>query len=209
MSVSARSAKCAPLMAGEVGSSVTLLSNGFQPEYELGFANGLAVNGQQVVLVGSDRTLLERLDKRVVLKNLRRSQDPSRSRSTKVRNVLGYWWRLGSMLRKERPPLVHVIGLFTLRAPIAAFLEAWVLTHLTKRWILTVHNLLPHDRHTWLNRAIYRRLYRLPQLLVVHTERMRDQLESEFGLSRSRIQVVAHGVDSSAQLPHTRAWMCC
>lgn len=55
---------------------VLLVSNGFQPNYEKAFANGLAANGVDVVLVSSDRTLIGELAQSVEAVNLPGSQSP-------------------------------------------------------------------------------------------------------------------------------------
>ena len=55
---------------------VLLVSNGFQPNYEKAFANGLAANGVDVVLVSSDRTLIAELAQSVEAVNLPGSQSP-------------------------------------------------------------------------------------------------------------------------------------
>ncbi|MEQ6341613.1 MAG: hypothetical protein M3A44_08145 [Gammaproteobacteria bacterium] len=67
-----------------------LLSNGFQPSYEKGFANGIAENGISVELISSDRTLAKELDHRIQINNLRGSQDPFSSTYAKAVNLILY-----------------------------------------------------------------------------------------------------------------------
>ena len=43
------------------GVEVVLVSGGFQPNYERGFANGLAAQGARVTLIASDLTLADTL----------------------------------------------------------------------------------------------------------------------------------------------------
>ena len=68
------------------------------------------------------------------------------------------------------------------------------------RYLLTVHNVLPHDRHTLWNRILYRFIYRIPSRLIVHTITMRERLVSEFGVCRSRIVVMDHGCELGGHL---------
>ena len=89
---------------------VILLGHGFQPEYEVGFANGLARNGWSVTLIGSDMSLRDRLDHRVRLLNLRRSQEPARPAWRKALNLLCYWLQCYGHLLRHRGTPVHVIG---------------------------------------------------------------------------------------------------
>jgi hypothetical protein len=146
--------------------TVILLSNGFQAEYEAGFANGLARAGVNAVLLGSDTTLVDRLDPGVHCVNLRGSQDPSRPWRVKTVNILHYFRAYLRLVRKADSAVVHVIGLFSLRSTLAQLIEALVLRCVSRGFVLTVHNLLPHDAETRVNYAIFWFIYRLPDVLV-------------------------------------------
>lgn len=174
---------------------IVLLSNGFQPEYECGFANGLARNGIKPLLVCSNQLLRRRLEPGVTAVNLRGSQDPQRHPLTKAGNIVRYWAATAFLLRQQMPRVVHLTGLFTLKSTVASLCEALVLRLVARRFVLTVHNLLPHDEHNGLSRRIYRLIYRLPHTLVVHTRRMGGDLERHFGVAPERIVVMQHGID--------------
>lgn len=174
---------------------VLLVSHGFQPSYEKGFANGLADNGVHVELIASDRTLVTGLHRLIQVNNLRGSQDPRRTRLQKAVNLIRYAYALFRRIRTGRHDVVHLTGLFMTRNQVAGLLE-WAGYRLSaRRFFMTVHNLLPHNRHTWLNRLIYRAVYRLPDRLVVHTEKMKAGLTDHFGVPAHRIIVMQHGVD--------------
>lgn len=66
---------------------------------------------------------------------------------------------------------------------------------------MTVHNVLPHDRHTRLNHLLYMLIYRVPHKLVVHTESMKHTLTKRFEVSASRIVVMYHGTDAVPDEP--------
>ena len=174
---------------------VILLSHGFQAEYECGFANGLSRNGMAVLLVGSDSTLRDRLDPAVDVLNYRGSQDASRPRSAKAANLLRYWARYAALLLRKRDVPVHVIGLFTTASPWLSLLEAWCTRWLSGGYVLTVHNLLPHGRHTRLNAWLMRGIYRSASICMVHTDKMRVALNAQFGVPLHCIEVVEHGID--------------
>ena len=187
---------------------IVLLSNGFQAEYELGFANGLASNGLEPLLVCSDKLLRERLHPGVRTINLRGSQDSSRRRWEKVRNILRYWRETFRLVRRSDVAAVHVIGLFTLPWTVVGLAEALALRLASPRFVLTVHNLLPHGAHNAFNRWCFRLLYRLPHRLIVHTERMRRRLEAEFGVAATRVVVMEHGIDRLVSAsPGAREWL--
>ena len=176
-------------------SPVMLLSNGFQTEYEIGFTNGLARAGISPLLITSDKTPTERLDPQVLTCNLRGSQSTTRSAVTKVANILRY---VAAYLIKSRTSgvrWVHVIGLFSTASTVLSLLEAVGLRLVAPHFALTVHNLLPHDRHGTLNEWLYHLIYRLPDRLVVHTARAQRELMDRFGIPKSRIVVMEHGID--------------
>ncbi|MQM31759.1 MAG: hypothetical protein CRU78_15055 [Candidatus Accumulibacter phosphatis] len=182
------------------GLSATLVSHGFQPNYEKAFSNGLAKRGVAVTLIGSDRTLSDQLELGIRFLNLRGSQQTERSRLEKAGNLLRYGVRLFAFLAMQRPQNLHLIGTLVTGNPVLGPLECLCYSLLSKRFTLTVHNLLPHDRHSALNRLIYRLIYALPHKLVVHTKRMKAQLNTVWKVPAERIVVMEHGVD---ELPAT------
>lgn len=176
-------------------TSVILLSQGFQTEYEVGFANGLSRNGLSVLLVGSDNTLRHRLEHGITLLNLRGSQDPARSRATKFFNVVVSIGRTLAMLWRRRGQPVHVIGTFTTRNLWATLVEAWLIRIVSGPYALTVHNILPHDDTRASTVRLCHAIYRAAAIWMVHTHRMREELQILLGADPRRIVVVEHGID--------------
>lgn len=174
---------------------VLLLSNGFQPNYEKGFANGVAENGISAELISSDRTLTKELDHRIQVKNLRGSQDPRRSTFAKVINLIRYAFALGRYIYSGKHDVIHLTGMFMVSSTVCGLIEWLAYRLLTRRFFMTVHNLLPHNQHTWFNQLIFRALYQLPDRLVVHTEKMRAGLITQFNVPANRIVIMQHGVD--------------
>lgn len=178
-----------------MSSSILLISNGFQPSYEKGFANGIAENGVRVELISSDRTLAKELDPRIQINNLRGSQNPYRSTFAKAVNLIRYAFALGGRIHSGKHDVIHLTGLFMTRSNGGGLIEWLAYRLLTRRLFMTVHDLLPHNQHTRLNKLIFRILYRLPDKLVVHTEKMRVGLITQFGVAAHRIIIMQHGVD--------------
>lgn len=178
-----------------VSDPVVLVSHGFQPNYEKAFANGLARNGLQVSVITSDRSLVSEFEPGVQAIPLRGSQDPSRSRFQKARRLLAYAVNLYAFLLRARFRAMHLMGTFITANVLLGWLEMLGYRLLSQRLLFTVHNLLPHDRHTRLNQAILQQIYRLPDMLVVHTKKMRDALIDEWGIPAKRIVQMEHGVD--------------
>jgi glycosyltransferase involved in cell wall biosynthesis len=174
---------------------VYLLSHGFQTEYEAGFANGVSDNGLDVVMVGSDQSLQHRLRSAVRFMNLRGSQDPARTRLSKAINLFRYLWAYALLGLKDRSAVFHFNGLFTVRRGPGVLLEALFARLVLRRWWLSVHNILPHDAETPFNRWMFGQIYRLPNLLIVHTQPMAQELIRNYGVCAKRVVVVEHGVD--------------
>lgn len=176
-------------------NGVVLLSHGFQPEYECGFGNGVARNGIRVTMIGSDRTLVDRLDSSIEFLNLRGSQLPNRSGWQKAINILAYWLKYFFFLARNRDRTIHLIGLFTIPNLWVSLCEAWLTRLFAGSFVLTVHNLMPHDKHNRLNAMLSRMIYRAAKCCVVHTSRMRDELVTKYGVSQDRTVVMEHGID--------------
>ncbi|MBC2732591.1 glycosyltransferase family 4 protein [Thiobacillus sp.] len=183
---------------------VLLISHGFQPNYEKAFANGLARNGVPITMVTSGRSLVAELDPRINTVPLRGSQDPGRSRFKKAISLIGYVLRLYVFLAISKRRALHLTGMFTTASVPFGLLEVTGYRLLSRRMLLTVHNLLPHDQDSWLNNKLLRLIYRMPDQLVVHTERMRTDLVNEWGITPQRVVVMEHGVDDLPQHPQAR-----
>jgi len=180
---------------------VYLLPHGFQQEYEVGFANGLAAQSNcEVIMIASDNTLVGRLASSVKVMPLRGSQESGRGFIAKVCNMAKYWFSYFGLAIKDRRAIFHFNGLFSMRGNLAVLLESFLARLFIRNWVLSVHNLLPHDSEGRLTRIIYGIVYRLPNLLVVHTKLMRQSLIGEFGVSPDKIVIIEHGIDLFSNL---------
>lgn len=186
-------------------NEVVLVSHGFQSHYEQGFANGLAENGLPVTLLGSDSTLASRLHPGVTLLNIRGSQDSRRPVWRKARDMALYHLRLLATVWQRRRSTVMIIGML---GPewLVGVLEGFLLRLICARLTLTVHNILPHNRHTAMMKLVYWIIYRIPHRLIVHTEATRQALVQQFGVSADRVIVMEHGLNDSVEhLPLSKA----
>lgn len=173
---------------------VILVSHGFGSNYERGFVNGLARNRAAVTLISSDRTDYAGLRPEARTINLRGSQEEKRPRLAKLGNMLRYHAALMAHVFRNRQAVVHVIGL--LHPPLlCGLIEGLYFRALAAKYVLTVHDLLPHDRHTPFNRWLSTRAFRIADHLVVHTRRMRSQLVEDFGIAADKITVMEHGIE--------------
>jgi glycosyltransferase involved in cell wall biosynthesis len=101
------------------------------------------------------------------------------------------------LLFRHRGATVHFTGIF--RNELILW-EGLVLNRcfrlLAGSYIYTVHNVLPHSRgHSRFFRWIYHRIYKVPNVLLVHTRRARQQLIEEFGVAENRIHLTSLGLN--------------
>lgn len=178
-----------------MNSSVLLISHGFQPCYEKSFANALAHHGVAVTLAASVRTDYAHLDPRVTTVNLVRSMDPSRTIAQKIKTKLAYIIELAELVLRHRRSVAHLIGTYLTASVLLGIIELALYRVLSSRLVMTVHNLLPHDRHSALNFLAAWVAYRIPHVLIVHTHKMRDELIANWRVSQNKIVVMEHGVD--------------
>ena len=170
-----------------------LISHGYEVIYERGFCNGVADAGVCFTLIGSDRTDVAGLRAGVKVVNLRGSQAPQRNRLAKLFNLLHYHGRLVWHVVSQRP-VVHVFGLIHPPA-LVGVVEGLLFRWLTARYILTAHDLLPHDCNGAWHRWVYGLSYRLADRVVVHTERMRRDIVAMHGVAPQRVVLMEHGIE--------------
>lgn len=171
-----------------------LVSHGYENIYERGFCNGLSDAGIAFTLVSSDRTDYAGMRPGTRTKNLRGSQDESRPRWRKLLNLLRYHLGLMWYVARRRRAIVHLIGL--IEPPLlCGVIEGLWFRLVSDRYVLTVHDLVPHDRDTRINRLLFGWSFRIADRLVVHTRRMRDELMQRHAIDESRITIMEHGLE--------------
>jgi len=176
------------------GKQVLIVSHGFQSAYERGFCNALVDNGAKVKLIASDKTDQSAIRRGIHICNIRGSQDPARSLWKKIVNMVKYHLKLVLLVYETRPLNLHVIGL-TDYPVLTGIVEGILFRFCSHNYVLTVHNVLPHGAHNWWNRLVYKRLYRVPHHVIVHTQSMADQLTGDFCIPKERVIVMEHGCE--------------
>jgi glycosyltransferase involved in cell wall biosynthesis len=185
-----------------------IVTGGFEANFVVGFAKGLAANGVELSVVSCDATEARLTDAGIPNVNLRRSLDGKRASWIKLANLVRYYVRLIVLLIRHRGATVHFIGIFRDKLILweGLFLNL-CFRLLSGRYVYTVHNVLPHNHeHSRYFRWMYRRIYRVPHVLLVHTERTRRQLVEEFDISKERICLTSIGLNEEMPMTNmTRA----
>lgn len=174
---------------------VVIIPHAFQEHYVLGFANGLAGQGERVDFVRAANMNTEWLHPDIRWRDLGCNTASRISGLKKAYRFALYHLRLIGYVAARRGAVVHVIALIRKPVVVTGIIEGLIFRALAGKYVLTVHNLLPHDQHTAWSKFLFKLVYRIPHLLVVHTAKMKDDLVASFDVRAERIVVMQHGLN--------------
>jgi len=193
-----------PPKAGQPSTKcdVALLTGGGDKPYALGMAAALTSEGILLDFIGSDDLQVPELlnNARINFLNLRGDQGPNVSPFAKARRILNYYIRLVCYAATARPKIFHILW----TNKFVFFDRTLLLTYyklLGKRIALTAHNVNAGKRDSndsWLNRFSLKCEYILSDHIFVHTEKMKDELSSEFGIPPGKVSVIPFGINNTA-----------
>jgi D-inositol-3-phosphate glycosyltransferase len=195
-----------PPIPARASLHVALLTGGDDRPYALGMASALAGEGIQVDFIGSDALDAPELHATPGLRflNLRGDQRESAGYAAKMWRILAYYSRLMHYAATAQTRVFHILwnNKFELfdRTVLMLFYRL-----LGKRVLLTAHNVNAARRDArdgWLNRLSLRIQYRLCSHIFVHTEKMRAELTTGFGVAPARVTVIPFGINDT--IPKTR-----
>ncbi len=184
---------------------IALLTGGDDKPYVLGFVPAMTSRGIPFDVIGSDDLDVPELlnNSRVNFLNLRGDQGPDANLAWKVARVLSYYWRLLSYATTARAKVFHILwnNRFEL---LDRTLLMFYYKLMGKRIVLTAHNVNMRKRDgtdSWLNRSSLRIQYQLSDHIFVHTNRMKEELVNEFGLTADKVSVIPFGINNT--VPNT------
>jgi glycosyltransferase involved in cell wall biosynthesis len=198
-----RSSTASPVL-GPPTPSVALLTAGRDRPYALGLASALISQDISFDFIGSDEVASPELYDNPHARFLNfRDQRSDASHTAKVLRVLVYYWRLIRYAMNARPELFHILWNnkfeFFDRTLLMLYYK---LTR--KRLVLTAHNVNARKRDgsdSFLNRFSLRIQYRLSDHIFVHTEQMKAELLSGFGIQERKASVIPFGINNT--VPNT------
>lgn len=178
--------------------AVILVPNGFQDHYTIGFANGVAANNIRIRLITSDNIDKTKLSYNVSPYNLMGSNQPERSAFEKTKNYLSYYMKLIKFVYAEQNAVTHITG--TIRFLfVEGIIISIIMKMLSRSFILTVHNILPHDNEKKITKWLFKIIYRIPDFLIVHTNKVKEELTSNYHVCPEKIFKMEHGINDSFQ----------
>ncbi len=93
-------------------------------------------------------------------------------------------------IRKEKPNVIHFQWF---KFAIYDYLMLKRIRNMGVKIVYTAHNVVQHygiDRYT----AMYDKIYKTVDIIIVHSERTKDELIQKYHLSEEKIKVVPHGI---------------
>ena len=183
---------------------IALLTGGGDRPYALGLAHSLIEAGVSLDFIGSDfleDPLLRRLPQ-VRFLNLRGDMRPGAPLLERMMRVLRYYVRLFAYAATSDAKIFHILW----NNKFEHFDRTLLLVYyrvLGKRIAYTVHNVNIRERDGGdgvVNRLTLRIQYSLADHLFVHTERMKGELQSAFGVPGRKVSVIPFGINNTTPL---------
>jgi glycosyltransferase involved in cell wall biosynthesis len=185
---------------------VTLLTGGGDKPYALGLGSALAAQGVCLDFIGSDEVNGPELHETPLVNflNLRGDQRSDASFVRKVLRVAAYYWRLLLYTARAKPRVFHILwnDKFEYFDRTALMLYYKLLG---KKIVLTAHNVNAGKRDandSLLNRLTLKIQYRSADRIFVHTEKMKSELITDFGVSANKVPVIPFGLNDT--VPNTK-----
>jgi glycosyltransferase involved in cell wall biosynthesis len=181
--------------------NVALLTAGRDRPYALGMASALAAAGTQFDFIGSDEVDSPELHQSPQIRflNLRGEQSVNASLPQKMARVLAYYARLMGYAFTARPKVFHILwnNKFEWFDRTALML---LYKLLGKKIVFTAHNVNTQardGRDSFLNRATLKFQYRRCDHIFLHTEKMKAELVSNYGIPANKATVIPFGLNST------------
>jgi D-inositol-3-phosphate glycosyltransferase len=183
----------------------TMLTGGFDKPYALGMCSALAAQNICLDLIGSDEVDDPQLHGTPFINflNFSGSQRPDVRLQRKVLRVVVYYWRLLCYTARAEPRIFHILWNGRLeffdRTALMLYYKL-----LGKKIVLTAHNVNAGKRDandSLLNRLTLMMQYRFADHIFVHTDKMKGELVTEFGVSANKVSVIPFGLNDT--VPNT------
>lgn len=180
---------------------VGLLTGGDDKSYAVGLTMALVAENVAVDFIGSDAVDSPELHRTefVNFLNLRGDQREDVSLQEKVRRIVKYYWRLLKYGALGQPLIFHILwnNKFELLDRIGLMLHYRLMG---RKVVLTAHNVNAakrDSRDSCLNRISLRIQYALARHIFVHTDRMKSELMTDFGVSPRKVTVIPFGINNA------------
>jgi D-inositol-3-phosphate glycosyltransferase len=182
-------------------SQVSVLTAGRDRPYALGLASALASAGVHFDFIGSDEVDSPELRQspQIHFLNLRGDQSVEARLPKKIGRVVAYYSRLIGYAFAARPKVFHILwnNKFELfdRTVLMMLYKL-----LGKKIVFTAHNVNARARDggdSFWNRATLKFQYHRCDHIFLHTQKMKAELVSDFGVPENKAGVIPFGINST------------
>jgi D-inositol-3-phosphate glycosyltransferase len=180
---------------------VGLLTGGNDRPYALGLVSALAAQGIFTDFIASDALDAPELHHTPLIKflNLREDQSEHVSIGRKIIRLLAYYGRLVWYVAFSQPRILHILwnNKFELVDRVVLMLYYRLLG---KKIVFTAHNVNAAKRDGkdgWLNRVSLKFQYSMCDHILVHTEKMKRELLTDFGIRERKVSVIPFGINNT------------
>jgi D-inositol-3-phosphate glycosyltransferase len=183
------------------GLQISLLTGGRDRHYAYGLAMSLVSNGVQLDLVGDEGFDSPEMHTTPGLDflSLRKRPCPDAGLLKKGTRLLGYYVRLIAYAWNARPKVFHILWNNKIE-----YIDRTILMFyyriLGKMVAITAHNVNKARRDgcdSKMNRLSLKIQYRLADHIFVHTNKMKDELLKDFGVSEKAVTVIPFGINNA------------
>lgn len=180
---------------------VALLTGGIDRPYAYGLAMALVAKNVRLDVIGSDVVDSAEMHSTPNLKffNLWPPRTAKKSPLAKLLRTLRHYRSLVAYAAKAKPHVFHILWNSKIELLDRTLLMLYYKA-LGKKVILTAHNVNQarrDSRDSWLNRATLKFQYHFCDHIFVHTQKMKEELLADFGVSGRAVTVIRHPINDA------------
>lgn len=179
---------------------IALLTGGGDKHYAFGLATALTSKNVFIDFIGSDELASPTLDSNPSINflNLRGDQNQKASLIKKIGRITLYYLRLLWFGATARATIFHILWNNKLE-PFDRTILLLYYKLFRRRVVFTAHNVNAAKRDrvdNLINRSTLYIQYHLVDHIFVHTDKMKAELEEEFGVPSAKISVIPYGINN-------------
>ena len=178
---------------------IAIIWSGVENSYLVGLVSGLSkLSHLEIDVIDSDNSIgkFDNLTN-VNFLNYRGSLDPRSNSFSKIKRILKYYLKLINYAYKTDSKILHIqwVNKFVLfdRTLLNLYYKS-----VGKKLIFTAHNINAKKRNnkdSFINRFSLKMHYKLVDQIIVHNNKMKEELIKEFSVSENKIKVVSFGIN--------------
>jgi len=187
---------------GEIVSNkvkISLLTGGQDIHYALGLLSGLVSKGISIEFIGNDAMEGAEVSrsKNVIYYNLRGEQSSNAPLKRKIIRVLKYYTKLIWYAARTDSKYFHILWLNKFTYFDRTMMNVYYKI-LGKKLLFTAHDIDFRKlvgKDSAINRLTLRFMYHIVDHIIVHTEKMKEELIKGFNIKENKISVVPFGIN--------------